>query len=70
MVLTLGTDKVIPLFDLSERHGSGASSKECRNLLNEDFSQQGLLSTSTRLTLTAANGLDIPYVSYFEADVE
>ena len=30
LVLTLGTDKVIPLFDLSERDGSGAASKECR----------------------------------------
>ena len=30
LVLTLGTDKVIPLFDLSERDGSGVASKECR----------------------------------------
>ena len=30
LVLTLGTDKVIPLFDLSERDGSGVESKECR----------------------------------------
>ena len=30
LVLTLGTDKKIPLFDLSERDGSGAASKECR----------------------------------------
>ena len=29
-----------------------------------------LLSTSGWLTLTAANGLDIPYVGYFELDVE
>ena len=29
LVLTLGTDKVIPLFDLSERDGSGAASKDC-----------------------------------------
>ena len=30
LVLTLGTDKVIPLCDLSERDGSGVASKECR----------------------------------------
>ena len=30
LILTLGTDKVIPLFDLSERDGSGVTSKECR----------------------------------------
>ena len=30
MVSTLGTDKVIPFFDLSERDGSGVASKECR----------------------------------------
>ena len=30
LVLTLGTDKVIPLFDLSECDGSGVASKECR----------------------------------------
>ena len=30
LVLTLGTDKVIPLFDLSERDGSGVASKRCR----------------------------------------
>ena len=30
LVLTLGTDKVIPLFDLSERDGRGVASKECR----------------------------------------
>ena len=30
LVLTIGTDKVIPLFDLSERDGSGVASKECR----------------------------------------
>ena len=30
LVLTLGTDKVIPLFDLSERDGSGVASRECR----------------------------------------
>ena len=30
LVLTPGTDKVIPLFDLSERDGSGVVSKECR----------------------------------------
>ena len=29
LVLTLGTDKVIPLFDLRERDGSGEASKEC-----------------------------------------
>ena len=29
-VLTLETDKVIPLFDLSERDGSGVANKECR----------------------------------------
>ena len=40
------------------------------NFFNKHFSQQGLLSTNTWLTLTAANGLDIPYVGYFEADVE
>ena len=27
LVLTLGTDKVIPLFDLSEHDGSGVASK-------------------------------------------
>ena len=30
LVLTLETDEVIPLFDLSERDGSGVASKECR----------------------------------------
>ena len=30
LVLTLGTDKVMPLFDLSERDGRGVASKECR----------------------------------------
>ena len=30
LVLTLGTDKVIPLFDHSEYDGSGVASKECR----------------------------------------
>ena len=30
LVLSLGTDKVIPLFDLTERDGSGVASKECR----------------------------------------
>ena len=30
LVLTQSTDKVIPLFDLSERDGSGVASKECR----------------------------------------
>ena len=30
LVLTLVTDKVIPIFDLSERDGSGVASKECR----------------------------------------
>ena len=30
LVLTLGTDNVIPLFDLSEHDGSGVASKECR----------------------------------------
>ena len=30
LVLTLGTDKVIPLLDLSERDGSGVASKECK----------------------------------------
>ena len=30
LVLTLGTDKVIPLFDFSECDGSGVASKECR----------------------------------------
>ena len=30
LVLTLGTDKVIPVFHLSERDGSGVASKECR----------------------------------------
>ena len=30
LVLTLGTDKVIPSCDLSERDGSGVASKECR----------------------------------------
>ena len=40
------------------------------NFFNKHFSQQGLLSTSTWLTLTAENGLDIPYVRCFETDVE
>ena len=40
------------------------------NFFNKYFSQQGLLSTNTWLKLTAANGLDIPYIGYFEADVE
>ena len=30
LVFTLGTDKVIPLCDLSERDGSGVASKEYR----------------------------------------
>ena len=30
LVSTLGTDKVIPLFDLSERDRSGVASKNCR----------------------------------------
>ena len=30
LVLTLGTNKVIPLFDLGERDGSGVASKDCR----------------------------------------
>ena len=30
LVLTLGTNKVIPLFDLGERDGSGVASKECK----------------------------------------
>ena len=30
LVLTLGTDKMTPLFDLSEHDGSGVASKECR----------------------------------------
>ena len=30
LALTLGTDKVIPLCDLSERNGGGVASKECR----------------------------------------
>ena len=30
LVSTLGTGKVIPLFDLNERDGSGVASKECR----------------------------------------
>ena len=30
LVLTLGTDKVIPLCDLSERDESEVASKECR----------------------------------------
>ena len=30
LVLILGTDKGIPLFDLSEHDGSGVASKECR----------------------------------------
>ena len=30
LVLTIGTDKVIPLFDLGEHDGSGVESKECR----------------------------------------
>ena len=30
LVLTLGTDKVIPSFDLNECDGSGVASKECR----------------------------------------
>ena len=29
LVLTLGTDKVIPLCDLRERYGSGVASQEC-----------------------------------------
>ena len=31
LVLTLGTDRVNPLFDLSERDGSGVASMECRS---------------------------------------
>ena len=30
LVLTLGTDKVIPLFDFNKCDGSGIASKECR----------------------------------------
>ena len=30
LVLTLGTDKLIPLCDLSERDGSGVASKQCK----------------------------------------
>ena len=39
---------------------------------NKNYRPKGktLLSTSGWLTLTAANGLDIPYVGYFELDVE
>ena len=33
LVLTLGIDKVIPLFDLSERDGSGVASKECKQVV-------------------------------------
>ena len=39
---------------------------------NKNYCPKGrtLLSKSGWLTLTAANGLDIPYVGYFELDVE
>ena len=30
LALTVGTDKVIPLFDLNESDGSEVASKECR----------------------------------------
>ena len=30
LIMTLGTDKVIPLCDLSERDGSAVASNECR----------------------------------------
>ena len=30
LVFSPGTNKVIPLFDLSERDGGGVASKECR----------------------------------------
>lgn len=39
---------------------------------NENYRSKGktLLSSSGSLTLTAANGLNFPYVGYFELDVE
>lgn len=39
---------------------------------NENYRSKGktLLSSSGSLTLTAANGLNLPYVGYFELDVE
>lgn len=42
------------------------------SFFNENFRSKGksLLSTSGWLTLTAANGLNIPYIGYFELDVE
>ena len=42
------------------------------SFFNETFRSKGknLLSTSGWLTLTAANGLNIPYVGYFDLDVE
>lgn len=40
------------------------------SFFQKNFSKQDLLSTSDWLTLKAANGLEIPYVGYFKADVE
>ena len=42
------------------------------SFFNENFRSKGknLLSTSGWLTLTAANGLNIPYIGYFELDVK
>ena len=42
------------------------------SFFNENFRSKGknLLSTSGWLTLTAANGLHIPYIGYFELDVK
>ena len=42
------------------------------SFFNENFHSKGknLLSTSGWSTLTAANGLHIPYIGYFELDVE
>ena len=37
---------------------------------NLHFKEHELLSTSSWLTITAANGLEIPYVRYFELDIE
>ena len=39
------------------------------SFFKKHFSQQKLLATGDWLTLRAANGLDVPYVGYFEADV-
>lgn len=41
-----------------------------QSFFNKNFSQRKLLSTKEWLTLRAANGLEIPYIGYFEADIE